>query len=254
MRHPAHPAEMHCDDESTPLQSPSGLHNGHPQEQRQEAEKEQAYANTSSEASNYFPTVVQGSPDGSDEAVGLAREPTSHLGADSSRARDEQRHSDEDSSLVTEQPTPTLSTPETEDEGIATASPLAGNGVMPRRASFRDPKTPKSELLDIPPASNSQRGASLDIPRPVIDLSTQGGEGEGTEGIVNGRSSERDTPRDDQDLTASTKEDSSLAAPTRTDSYQSQGSSSGLEDNRNGNETAKPATKRSPWNLAWLKK
>lgn len=89
-----------------------------------------------------------------------------------------------------------------------------------RRASFKDTKT--ASLLGVPP-TNTNRGGSLDIPRPNMQI------GEITTDIENG----------------SALVDDDAASPPATET--SMASASGSVQHAS-------QTKKSPWNLSWLKK
>lgn len=218
-------------DEATPLQSPARLHEP---ERGEQAQKSSSSSNAQ-EASNYFPNVMTSSSavTGGD-AVTHTQETTSAPVTPSAAdprqaaiqsAEDVASHNEGEGPGTPTQSTTTTSTPDEEDDSTAKAG---NNGVIPRRASFLAPKTPKSEQLEIAPAASFTRGASLDIPRPMMDLGSSvspGGEDRNDNGSGGGPG--RASPGDNTHEEAGGDMDNAKAAP---------------------------APAKRGWNLAWLKK
>ena len=122
---------------------------------------------------------------------------------------------------VAEANTPTITTPDisettTPDETILVSGPI-------RRASFQN-VTKASSTLDVPIATSINRGASFDIPRPTLDLGGYIEESRNTSALSE---EEGESPEAPPIFTSTGKNDKSAATQQ---------------------------SKKSPWNIPWLKK
>lgn len=187
-----------------------------------------------SQQGNYFPPLpdqpsLPDQPQGNGEAIvkeASSLTPTSLVPADGT-ALQEEKERIVPSSDIQGNTTPTLAVPASGEPTAAKEDGTAVNGnpdtsaPSGRRASFKDSKS--NSMLDVPPSSNN-RGGSLDIPRPNLHL-----------GDIASGASDGSALDDDDDGTPPANGTPAEAASATS-------------------PTTNTQSKKSAWNLSWLKK